>query len=65
MGKRELVGWFFVFLMSRDCCCSFPVPRVCLQFVTVVFPLTIFYCSGLRLNCKTVGQATDSMTIGT
>ena len=38
VGKRELIA-LFVFLVSRDCYVVFlTMPRVCLQFVFVVFP---------------------------
>ena len=39
MGKRELVA-LFVFLVSRDYCVwlFLTMPRICLQFVIVVFP---------------------------
>ena len=49
--------------MSRDCCCSFSsatgLSAVCDSSISSYF----FYCSGLLLNCKTVGQATGSMMI--
>ena len=36
MGKIWLVALLRYYLVSRDCCVA--LPRVCLQFVIVVFP---------------------------
>ena len=41
LDGEERAGCFalFVFMVSRDCCATFlTMPRVCLQFVIVVFP---------------------------
>ena len=56
-GKESWLVGFFVFLMSRDCCCYFSsatgLSAVCDSSISSYY----FYCSGLLLNCKTVGQA--------
>ena len=74
MGKRELIAllnlssWCLVMVERL----FLAVPRGCLQFVIVVLPdhthllflnpITVS-SNGFLVNCTTVGQAPDSMTV--